>query len=209
MRRLLYIFFVACLIIGGILFVNYSKMNNLLFFATGTKEKAFLNTTWRMSPKEVERATGLTLLEMTDDERKMNQLFHDLYGPHIMNKNRFQELKQKNLFLWGMDAEVEYSFFDNQLYRCFILMKSGSALKDLHKTILTALEVRFGVSQDGKEKNRPDIIYSYKWGTNHEEATYWITQEGEISYFGRITISYLPLMSEIEQVVKDEQHKYF
>src|SRR6266446_6724451 len=156
MRRLLYIFFVLCLIIGtslgGIWFVNYLKMNNLLFFATGTKEKAFLNTTWRMSPKEVERATGLTLLEMTDDERKMNHLLRDLYGPHIMNKNRFRELKQKNLSLWGMDAEVEYSFFDNQLYRCFILMKSGSALKDLHKTILTALEVRFGVAQDDKEK---------------------------------------------------------
>lgn len=99
MRRLLYIFFVVCLIIGaslgGIFFVNYLKMNNLLFFATGTKEKAFLNTTWRMSPKEVARATGLPLLEMTDNEREVRQDYRHLYGPHLMNKNRFQERKQK------------------------------------------------------------------------------------------------------------------
>jgi len=184
-------------------------MNNLLFFATGTKEKAFLNTTWRMSPKEVERASGSSLLEMTDDERELDHIVRKVYGPHIMNENRFQKLKQKNFSLWGMDAEAEYSFFDNQLYQCLILLKSGRALMDLHKTILTALEVRFGVAQDDKNKDRPDVIYSYKWGSNHESASYWIIQENENSYSARIAVEYLPLMSEIEQVVKDEQHKYF
>ena len=88
-------------------------------------------------------------------------------------------------------------------------MESGSALKDLHKTILTALEVRFGVAQDDKNENRPDVIYSYKWESNHESASYWIIQENENSYSARIVVKYLHIMSEIEQVVKDEQRKYF
>jgi hypothetical protein len=92
MRCLLRILFVTCLIfittIGGVLFVSYLKANNLLFFSTGTKEKAFLNTTWRMSPKEVERATGWPLLELLERDKHLSQLMHELFSPPVIDKNR-------------------------------------------------------------------------------------------------------------------------
>ena len=100
MRCLLRILFVTCLIfittIGGVLFVSYLKANNLLFFSTGTKEKAFLNTTWRMSPKEVERATGWPLFELLERDKHLSQIEHELFSPPVMDKNRYQELKQSN-----------------------------------------------------------------------------------------------------------------
>jgi len=38
----------------------YSAEENYLFWTTGTKEKAFLNTTWGMSKKEVKRSNRTT-----------------------------------------------------------------------------------------------------------------------------------------------------
>ena len=213
MRCLLRILFVTCLIIittiGGVLLVSYLKANHLLFFSTGTKEKAFLNTTWRMSPKEVERATGWPLFELLERDKYLSQLMHELFSPPVMDKNRYQDLKQSNISLWGHDAEVEYSFFDHKLYEYFISMKSGSALKDSgHKAILTALEARFGVAQPDRKEQR-DIIYAYKWESSRERVTYWMTQESDNAYVARIRVTHLPSMSEIEQIVKDEQRNYF
>ena len=54
MRRLVRIVCVVVLLCGmagvSLVLFYYLQANNLLFFATGTKEKAFLNTTWNMSP---------------------------------------------------------------------------------------------------------------------------------------------------------------
>ena len=60
-RTIITIFLIA-IFIGGLFLVNkYLSANNLLFYSTGTNEKAFLDSTWEMSPREIERANNAIL----------------------------------------------------------------------------------------------------------------------------------------------------
>jgi hypothetical protein len=163
MRCLVRIVVVVVLISGragiGLVLFYYLQANNLLFFATGTKEKAFLNTTWSMSPNEIARATGLPLLLPRNE--KVAELSRLLFFPHVMDKKRFQEMEQRDFHLWGHTAEVTYYFFDHKLYEYLVSITSGTALLDSQKAIMTALEARAGVAQPDK-KRRPEILYAYK-----------------------------------------------
>ena len=210
MRRLVRIFFMTVLIGGivcvGLVLFYYLQANNLLFFATGTKEKAFLNTTWSMSPNEIRRATGMPLLFSRNE--RLWERYRELFGPHVMDKKRFQEMEQRDFYLWGHIAEVTYHFFDHKLYEYFVSITSGTALLDSHKAIMTALEARAGVAQPDK-KERPEILYAYKWESSRERIQYRVSRDSDTAYTAGIRVTHVASMSEIERIVREEQNTYF
>src|SRR5574341_1397190 len=83
---------IALALIGGVILNAYLSDNNLLIYATGTSDKAFLKATWKMSPREIERANNATL---------SNSDMLILFTPEVTNQGRFKALVQKDVFLWG------------------------------------------------------------------------------------------------------------
>ena len=69
-----------------------------------------------------------------------------------MDKTRFQEMEQRDFYLWGHTAEVTYYFFDHKLYEYLVSIRSGTALLDSQKDIMTALEARAGVAQPDNKR---------------------------------------------------------
>src|SRR5258708_18940777 len=103
----------ASLVVGGVLLNAYLKTDNRFIYATGTRDKAFLKATWKMSPREVQRANQTTLVEESEAISR-------IFGPDVLDKSRLTEYIQSNISLWGWDAKVHYEFFDNMLYEYYI-----------------------------------------------------------------------------------------
>jgi hypothetical protein len=92
---------------------DYLKTSHRLIYATGTKDKAFFNATWKMSLEEVERANNTSLKE-SDNEYLL------FFEPDFLDKKRFSFFNQNEVTLWGHATHVEYSFFDSQLFEYYI-----------------------------------------------------------------------------------------
>jgi len=185
----------------GIELNSYLKENHLLFYASGTSEKAFLNTTWKMSPKEIERANKSRLTKSTS-------IFLDLFAPSVVNKQRFTEFFQENIGLWGHSAKVNYFFFDNQLYEYYIWLENINP-NSMHTTIFETLENRLGVGKE-EEKKGTDFIHFFSWDTDKQHVEYWMgMSKGTESYYVGIRTSYKPFLAEIRKLIKEERKKYF
>jgi hypothetical protein len=180
---------------------SYLKKNHLLIYASGTSEKAFLNTTWKMSPNEIARANNTRLTQSTS-------LFVDLLAIDVANKKRFTEFFQENISLWGHSARVNYLFFDNQLLQYYISLQNINP-NWTHTTIFETLESRFGGGKV-EEKKGNDLIHFFSWDTDKQHVEYWMGRDkGTRSYYVGITASYKPFFSEIRKLIKEEQKKYF
>jgi len=107
---------VALTAICGVIFNAYLSDHNLFIYGTGTSDKAFLKATWKMSPREIERANNASL---SGSEMLL------LFTPEVTNQGRFKALLQKDVFLWGHLAQVEYAFFDNMLYEYYASLTAG------------------------------------------------------------------------------------
>src|SRR5438552_12302723 len=101
------------------------------FLLLGLKDKAFLNATWKMSPQEIERANETTLVPGAND------IFSFLFAPEVTNRKRFMEMDQKDASLWGHDAEINYLFFDNQLYEYNISLTAYDANNPYNEILAT------------------------------------------------------------------------
>jgi hypothetical protein len=185
----------------GVLLNNYLSNNNLFFYAKGTKDKAFLNSTWKMTPKEIERANNTFLSETTN-------VFSLLFAPEITNKKRFKELVQEDLYLWGEKAKVKYEFFDNMLYEYYVSLTAYN-LEKTHKEIFQTLRTKFGTNKEIKDK-REDLIYYFEWESDKQKVSYWIGKNKEKdSYYVGIKALYQPFYRQIEELVKKEKQEYF
>jgi hypothetical protein len=181
---------------------NYLSNKHFFVYATGTNDKAFLNTTWKMSPQEIERANKTTLSDAP-------QWHLDPFTtPEVTNKNRFKILTQKDVFLFGHTSEVEFTFFDNMLYEYEISLTAYD-LEKPHKEILETLRKQFGEGKEEREK-RSDIIYSSGWDTEKQTVSYWMgNNEGEKTFFVHVRAQYKPFFRQIEDVSKNEKKTYF
>ena len=178
----------------------YIKDENLLIYATGTNEKAFLNSTWLMSPNEIRRANNAYL------EKPEWELFFT--EPDVVNPNRYSSFKQKDIELWGHSTEVEYSFFDKKLFQYYIGMKSYDADKD-EKEVLAILNYRFG-SQLKIEKKSKHLLKEYEWGYKNQSIRFWISKDSkDKNYHFGITVKYLPYYNEIKKISEAEKKNYF
>ncbi|MBI5526899.1 MAG: hypothetical protein HY897_11245 [Deltaproteobacteria bacterium] len=121
-------------LVGAGIAVKLLKSGNYLLWATGSNDKAFLDTTWMMSPNEVERATRSPLAVQED----LPQLV-----PDLARKKRFTAAAQRGTHqLFGVPIDVTYVFFDRLLYAYSLDFR----VSDIDKVpeIRNALQSRFG-----------------------------------------------------------------
>jgi hypothetical protein len=190
---------IAISAVCGVFLNIFLSENNFFIYATGTKDKAFLNTTWKMSPREIERANKTSL---SSSESLL------LFTPEVTNKSRFKALVQKNAYLWGRLVQVEYSFFDDMLYEYYISLTAYD-LEKPHNEILATLTEEFGVGKEIEEK-RADLIHSHEWDTEKQLISYWMGKnEGEKFFYIGIRAVNKPFYKNIEEIAKNERKVYF
>jgi hypothetical protein len=201
--KLLRIAVVVSLIAVSIVTVNnYLSDKHLFVYATGTNDKAFLSATWKMSPQEIERANKATLSDAP-------QWHLDPWStPEVTNQSRFKILAQKDVFLFGHTSEVEFTFFDNMLYK-YEISFTAYDLEKPHKEILETLRKQFGESKEEREKHS-NIIYSSVWDTEKQTVSYRMGyNEGKKTFFVHVCAQYKPFFRQIEDVAKNEKKTYF
>jgi hypothetical protein len=180
---------------GGLQILDFNPFG----YATGTNDKAFLNATWKMSPREIERENKTSL---SASKRLL------LFTPEETNQDRFKTLTQKDISLWGQPAEIQYTFFDNMLYEYYVSLTAYDP-KTPHKEILETLRGQFGEGKEVKKK-RVYIICSFEWDTEKQTISYWMGKfKGEKTYYIGIRAVYKPFYKQIEEVVNIEKKACF
>ena len=200
--------FLLLLIVALALFLNhYLKINNLLFYATGTKEKAFINATWGMSPLEIERANnislkpGLTFFMLISKDKKFQY-------PKVIHMDRYKSLDEvQEINLWGFDTKVNYAFFDNRLFE-YTLNIYGYNLNKLHEKVSSELIKKFG---NGINENDKDLVKSMLWDTETILADYWISRplDHPEGFMAGIRVRYKPLVEKIRRISHEEEKGIF
>ncbi len=210
---------IAGALIAGVKFMWEEKY---LFFATGSMEKAILNSTWLMSPKEVSRSNNARLKKEDIDAWVQYLLY-----PRILNVNRYAEYAQKDIWLWGVESEIKYQFFDNKLFGFTLIMnppvvlrkgEGNKLIKDYGGGVLDHLVELFtkkhGVPEENNQTDRKSshnrLIEEYKWLTSHYRVEIYLIKNDETdtaSLTARVT--YLPYYREIERTAGTEQSNYY
>jgi hypothetical protein len=193
---------VASLVVGGVLLNAYLKTENRFIFATGTSDKAFLNTTWKMSPHEVERANHAVLTPNED-------LWVAVDAPSVMDPKRYKELLQKDIMLWGHSAQISYSFFDNKLFEYYVSLTIYDTDKSIPE-IRATLEQQFGKGKVDIDKSA-NLVVNLTWNTSKQKIALWSGKnDGEnAGYYLGIRSTFKPSTQEIDSVIKAEKKSYF
>ena len=180
---------------------RYLIENKLYFYATGTNEKAFLNSTWKMSQKEVEKANGAELFA------PKNQ-FTCLPPGDFTNPLRFKALSSEQVSLWGLNAEVTYCFFDDILYSYEI---SISEIKDdkLQEKITETLKNRFCEGEAISPKSAA-MRLRHLWNLSNQMIEYAIIESDDKRFHNIfIKAQHKPLNEFIQQAARKERESYF
>jgi len=110
---------------------------------SGTKERAFINTTWEMSPKEVQRANNTNLIPPEWTLFNLPNQGKYVY-PKVIRMERYKLLEQKErITLWGFETAVKYAFFDEKLFEYTVFLEGYNSSK-MHKKITSALTEKYG-----------------------------------------------------------------
>src|SRR5579871_413640 len=153
-------------------FLNiYLSQTKRFPYSTGGHDKAFLNSTWKMSPQEIERANRTQLVTADD------ALWEIIGAPSVLDKKRYKELMQKDISLWGYPAKVTYEFFDDKLSGYYIgltVYEPDKPFQDIYGT----LKQQFG---EGKIDPKPsdNLIQSIDWDAHDQKLSLWITKKDE------------------------------
>lgn len=180
----------------------YLRENNLLFYSIDTKERAFINTTWEMSPHEVQKANNVNLTPAPDQDK--------YEYPRVINMERYKLLDQtKHITLWSFETKVEYAFFDEKLFECTMLLE-GHDLNKMHKKITSALTEEYG---DGVAEDNKIYLHSMHWETTSVRVRYWLLEKedkGNVKLFlAGVRISYKPMHEIISKISLKEHKKLF
>lgn len=193
----------------------------MLFYATGTNDKAFMNSTWEMSVNEVERANnaefiGVNTLLCLFGVREFDSIEH-----------RIMCYQDDDVYLFGNKSEVTYFFFDNRLFE-YDLIIPVYGYSDVSK-LLEQLENRLGkeYSQDIGVNPHYEYAQNYEreWNTDKEKVEfnlffpsknqlqdeYYSFEDTEETASPRVhlRVIYLPMVKKIEEEIEIEESSYF
>lgn len=204
LRPIINIFLIIILIAGLFLVDKYLSANNLLFYSTGTSEKAFLDSTWGMAPREIERANNTVLKPPRFDFTGM-PYETDPY-PRVINMKRYKSLVQNGLDFWSHSANVKYGFFDDKLFTYVAeIIVYRDQVNQLNETIISKISEKYGQFQ--KQENKTYYIQG-AWNKIPVKVYYWI-YESENKYSVHIRFDYKPIIEDMGNISKSEQDKLF
>lgn len=194
-----------------LLLLNYYLISKeLLFYSPYSEKKAFFNSKWGMSPKEIEKENKVNLTPAKIVLFNIPDQGGFKY-PSVVNMERYKLLNQIEHFtLWGFETKVEYSFFDNKLFE-YTLFITGYDSTELHITIVTALKRQFG---EGIIENKDYYLHSIKWENKINSVSYWNWMGKEYDqnlylYHAGIRIRYNPLINKIRKISIKEEKRIF
>jgi hypothetical protein len=196
-RKTLKVLGIATLIVitgvCGVVVNSYLSESNLFIYATGTTEKAFLNATWKMSPKEIERANHTCL----SSNLIIDPFIWDI--PHLSDTKRFKFLIQEDIRMWGYRADIQYAFHANipNLY-------SG----EYHSEILQTLNRQFG---NAKDVQIDDSFERFEWETEKQRIKFvfqMVTKDPK-KHRASITAVYKPLYDQMTEIARNDTKAYF
>lgn len=212
---------VAISLLISIIAINgYLEDEKLLFYATGTQYKAFLNSTWEMSEKEIARANNTylnsepTRLDFsgfnTIDGKKnppgtyidYNPFKFDFQLPKVLNMSRYKKGIQNDITIFGYNSRVRYYFFDDKLFE-YTLIIHGLDADKLHKDIYSSISEKFGEGRVQKKENFQ--IQSVSWETMILKVDYWLNDINS----GKVRFSYKPMINKIKQIKLNEEKNLF
>lgn len=183
---------------------NYEKSNKNTKSAA-TKDKAFLNSTWKMSPNEIWKVTGLRLVEVNLDNNK-----YTLYNvlPDIVDTGRLKIMKfSKPIKLHGIYTHVAFYFFDEKLFAYNIINANDIHDKSVYDSFYNNLKTKFG---DPLKTDIEKFTLNINWKSDKQNVRYIFSKTGDTNLsFLDITFEYLPFIVEINKISKGEKEEYF
>lgn len=184
---------------------HYFYDERLLFYATGTEHKAFFNATWKMSPREVERANSVNLRPVFPAYNPFTLFVKnpDYDMPeYVMDTLRMSKFEH-SVRLWGMKCSVFYTFFDDKLYKYEVAFECTDT-NDVLSVIIPALSGRFGEPVDSV-----NVLFR-RWKNNDE--TVWIvcrSSDNGRCIVALVNVKFDKYLREVREEVAEEQESYF
>ena len=203
-KRISVIIFLICIIVGLYFLNSHLKAERLFIYATGSDEKAILNSTWKMSIKEIERANNCKLTE--DAVPSPDEILDDL--KYIIDHGRFVSKKGCDINIWGYDREVIYDFFDDQLFRIRILDNVFNKQEE-DSLIVSNLKEKFGNFNKSKDDNYGGTFSTTSVNVDYRQFSYTRDEANKIVDRLIITLTYKPLYEQIKATSEKEQKNIF
>lgn len=222
MESLVKKFFILVLIVStllGLYHINkYLRDNYFLIYSTGTSNKAFMNSTWQMSPKEIERANKTKLTNIwqggtnyTGDKKDLyfdisarrEKIFFPEVVYNLTDKRRLKTFSSSHTpYLWNIRTSVQYHFFDNKLLSYSLHFKEIRQQEE--KLILEHLRNQFGDYKYFKSIEYGERVKNYEWKNNIQT----IKLETKNKY-SNIKFTYNPIIDEIREIAEEEKKALF
>ncbi len=183
---------------------TYLNKERLFIYAKGTDKKAFINATWKMSIKEVERANECELSKNAIPPPDI--LVGDLNN--LLDRDRIdcRESCKKNI--GGFDMDVAYDFFDDQLFRVRIYDNVFNKA-EIDSLIVASLTPKYGKIERSDENEFSGKFLTDEVEIEYEQFEYDNNQENKRIKRFRLKITYKPLLNEIRSILKQEQNNIF
>jgi len=221
------------LLILTIAIVDYLQDEKLLFYATGTQHKAFLNSTWEMSEKEIERAndTYLTIREEFDfsgfdkaplqngnpSDRlrtynpslsipKFSRFKFNSRYPQVLNMSRYKGRIQNNITVFGSKSQVSYSFFDDKLFEYTLIIEGFEADK-VNEKKYDNISKKFDNEQ--VHDKQAYETQSISWEDTDLKVDYRLTEQSSWRFTAVVRFSYKPMFNKIRQEKLNEEKNLF
>ena len=195
--------FFICIITGLYFLNSYLMSERLLIYAKGSDQKAILNSTWQMSIKEVERANNCKLTERAVPSP--DQFFGEL--KYIIDQGRFISKKGCVLNIWGNDREVIYDFFDDQLFRIWIVDEVFNKQEE-DSIIVSNLSGKFGSFNKSKDDQYGGTFTTTYVNVDYLQFSYTSEDYKTVDRL-IITLTYIPLYEQIITISKNDQKNIF
>lgn len=190
-------------IIGLYSLKSYLKRENLLIYANGTNHKAFLNATWEMSAKEVERANHCNLVEETIPP--LDLIVGELST--LFDKERIVRKESNSVLIWDGRREIFYDFFDDRLFRVRIHGNVWNKER-IDNSITSTLEAKYGQIKRNQEDEFSGRFITDLVDVNYYQFEYNDSENKNVQHF-QIEFTYKPLYNEIINITSNEIKNIF
>lgn len=186
--------------------LNYLKKERLLFFATGTHIKAFLNSTWEMSQKEIERKNNDTLRPLSKDLDDILEEVAVSQTPNLLNENRIKVQIGTDKIVYGYKTHVYYAFFDDKLFRLKITGQCYD-FENIDSLFISKFKKIYGpVIKDSLNKSSR---FLYSFNGDSITGSYWHYNNKENECHFSIELTYTPILQRISNISKQEENSLF
>lgn len=154
-----------------------------------------------MSSREVERANKFPL-------SKPRFVPDNFLGRPVADHRRFTtfEIDAPEFILFGRNTKLEYTFFDNRLFR-YHLSVEGTSASDIDPILFPRLQQKYGDSSSAPETklDSADFPIQRCWVGAHVRVDYFVHRRG----LATIEVTYIPIDEEIHRISATEKAKIF